>query len=537
MNPQFNDILPEETKKVLRDTFNALHDTVLIEVFIKDEKDDQFSAFTSELVEGIAKLTDKIKAKFYKIGSDVANQKGITRAPTILIASDKYKIKYTGSPIGEEGRTIIMAIMLVSTHSTIFSESAIQRVLELKERRHIQVFVSPTCPYCPQQALNAISAAIARPDLIEAEVIEMYENRDYMDKYHIITVPFTVINGLPIGTGLKPPEIFAEEILKMSSVEKIFAPLTGDLIEADVAIIGGGPAGLTAGIYAGRSGLKSVIIEKSTVGGQVLVTPVVENYPGFTQIAGKTLVDIIYQQALQYSHIFEGEQVISIEKTENIFVLKTSIRTYKVKGLIITTGAEHKKLEAAGERSLYGRGVSYCATCDGYFFKDGAKVVVIGGGNTAVTDALYLHSIGANVSLVHRRDKLRAEMSLQKSLEEKGITVYWNTVVKEIIGSKRVVGVRLQNLDDNSVKLLEVEGVFIAIGYVPNNDAAKMLELKMDEEGYIEADNKQRTSLKMVYAAGDVTGGIKQIATAVGQGAIAAITAFEDLSTPYWKKD
>lgn len=537
MDKQFSNILPDETKKILKDTFKALKENVLIEVFLKDEKDDQFSAFTSELIKEIVKLTDKIKANFYKIDSEFTSQKGITRAPTILIASDKYKIRYTGSPIGEEGQTIIMAIMLVSTGSTIFPETAIKQLLELKDRRHIQVFVSPTCPYCPRQALNAISAALIMPELIEAEIIEMYENRDYIDKYHIITVPFTVINDVPIGTGLKPPEIFAEEVLKLSSVEKIFAPISGDIIEADVAIIGGGPAGLTAGIYAGRSGLKSVIIEKATVGGQVLITPIVENYPGFTQIAGKTLVDIMYQQALQYSHILEGEQIISIEKTENIFILKTNVKTYKVKGLIIATGAEHKKLDVPGERSLYGRGVSYCATCDGYIFKDSAKVVVIGGGNTAVTDALYLHSIGANVSLVHRRNQLRAEVSLQKSLKEKGIPVYLDTEVNEIIGSKRVVGVRLQNLKDNSIKILEAEGVFIAIGYVPNNEVAKMIGIKMDEYGYIVTDNKQRTSMEMVYAAGDVTGGIKQIATAVGQGAIAAMSAFEDLSKPYWKNN
>jgi thioredoxin reductase (NADPH) len=283
--------------------------------------------------------------------------------------------------------------------------------------------------------------------------------------------------------------------------------------------------------------LKSVILEKAMVGGQVLVTPVVENYPGFSQIAGKTLVDIMYQQALQYSHIFEGEEVINIKKANEIFAVKTNKRTYYARGIIIAAGAEHKKLDVPGEKSLYGRGVSYCATCDGYFFKDGKKVVVVGGGNTAVTDALYLHSIGAKVSLIHRKGELRAEKFLQKSLAYNKIPVQWNTVIKEIIGTNQVVGVRLQNLKDNSIKVLEVEGVFVAIGYMPNNETAKMLGLAVDEEGYIKADPRQRTSMHMVYAAGDVTGGVKQIATAVGQGAIAAITAFEDLSNPYWKKE
>jgi thioredoxin reductase (NADPH) len=534
MDKEFGNILPEETKQVLRDTFKDLKDKVSIEVFIKDN--DQFSAFASELVSGIARLTDKIEAKIHKAGSEGAKKRGIRRFPTILISPDKYRISLIGAPLGEEGRTLIMSILLASTGGTILSGTAVKRLYELKEPRLIQVFVSPTCPYCPQQALNAVSAAIALPDLVTAEVIEMYENRDYMDKYHIVTVPFTVVNNVPIGTGLKPAEIFVEELFAVSSVEKIFAPKEGEKIEVDIAILGGGPAGLTAGIYAGRSGLKTVILEKAAVGGQVLVTPVVENYPGFTQIAGKTLVDIMYQQALQYSHIFEGEDVAEIKKTGGMFEIQTNRRTYRVKGIIIATGAEHKKLDAAGEKHLAGRGVSYCATCDGYFYKDGKKAIVVGGGNTAATDALYLHSIGAKVSLVHRRDALRAEQFLQKSLADNKIPIHWNYVVKEIIGKNEVHGVRLQNTRDNSIKVLEVDAVFVAIGYVPNNGTAKMLDLDMDAEGYIKTDNKQRTSAPMVYAAGDVTGGIKQIATAVGQGAVAAVSAFEDLSSPYWKK-
>lgn len=536
MSKQFSEILPEETKEILRNTFRGLRDKVFLEVFIKDKKNDQFSAFTTEFLEGISKLTNKINVKIYNLGDEITKKKKITRFPTILLNPDKYNVSYVGTPLGEEARTLIMAIMLVSTNGTILSDTALKRLFELKEPRHIQVFVSPTCPYCPQQALNAISVAIAIPDLITVEIIEMYENRDYIDKYHIVTVPFTVINDIPIGTGVKPPEIFVEEIHNLSSIELRFTPVVGRILDVDIAIIGGGPAGLTAGIYAGRSGLKSVILEKATVGGQVIVTPIVENYPGFSQIAGKTLVDMMYQQTLQYSYISEGEAVIDIKRVDHVFELKTTRKIYKARAIIIATGAEHRKLEVLGEKSLYGRGVSYCATCDGYFFKDGKKVIVVGGGNTAVTDALYLHSIGADVSLVHRRDKLKAEAILQKSLMDNKIQIYWDTVVKEIIGKNRVEAVKLQNLKDGSVKVIDVDGVFIAIGYTPNNEIAKMLDLELDSEGYIKVDSKQRTSMPMVYAAGDVTGGIKQIATAVGQGAIAAITVFEDLSNPYWKK-
>ncbi len=534
MKRQLNDILPEETKKILKETFKELTEDVYLELFVKEG--DQFSEFTEGFLTGISKTTNKINLKIFRSNDQYAKNKAITRFPTLLLNPDKFKISIVGAPLGEEARTLIMAIVLVSVRGSILSQDAVRRLLHLKEKSVIQVFVSPTCPYCPQQALNAVSAAIARPDIISVEIIEMYENRDYIDKYHIVTVPFTAINDIPIGTGVRPGEIFVEEVINLSSFEKGFAPISGEVIETDLIIVGGGPAGLTAGIYAGRSGLKSIILERSMVGGQVLVTPIVENYPGFSQIAGKTLVDVMYQQALHYCHIIDGEDVKDVTRKGGLFELSTNRRRYKAKAIIIATGAEHKRLNCQGEENLRGRGVSYCATCDGYLYKDGKRVIVVGGGNTALTDALYLHNLGAKVSLVHRRDALRAEKYLQKSLFESNIPVYWNTVVKEILGSKHVVGVRLQNVKDNSIKLIEVDGVFIAIGYEPNNSIAKMLGLELIEEGYIKTDNRQRTSMDMVYAAGDVTGGIKQIATAVGQGAVAAISAFEDISSPYWTK-
>ena len=314
MPDQSNDMLPEETKKVLTDTFRQLKDVVEIEVYLSKEP-NQYNEATTMLLRGIAELTDKIKVRFFNLESDEARHKGITRSPTILISPDRFRISYVGAPVGEEGRTLIMAIILVSNNGTLLSEQSLKRLFDLKEPRHIQVFVSPTCPYCPQHALVAISAAIALPELITVEMIEMYENRDYMDKYHIITVPFTVINEVMIGSGVRPPELFVEEILSLSSVDIMSASFSGDVVDLDIAIIGGGPAGLAAGIYSGRSGLKTAVIEKANVGGQVLITPIVENYPGYSQIAGKNLVDIMYQQALQYTYIFESEDVTDVKKS------------------------------------------------------------------------------------------------------------------------------------------------------------------------------------------------------------------------------
>jgi thioredoxin reductase (NADPH) len=259
---------------------------------------------------------------------------------------------------------------------------------------------------------------------------------------------------------------------------------------------------------------------------------VVENYPGFMRIGGRSLVDLLVQQAAQYAEIHLGELVKEIEQKDDRFHVKTNRATYIVKGLILATGVDNRALDAPGAQKFYGRGVSYCATCDGYFFKDGKKVIVVGGGNTAVTDALYLKNIGADVTLVHWRDALRAEARLQESFKQSGIAALWDSEVREVLGDKVVRSVKVENKKTREATSMAVDGVFVAIGYVPGNEIAKMLGLELDEEGYIKADlTTMRTSLPRVYAAGDITGGMKQIAVAVGQGSIAAMSAFEDISS------
>jgi thioredoxin reductase (NADPH) len=277
------------------------------------------------------------------------------------------------------------------------------------------------------------------------------------------------------------------------------------------------------------------VLERGNIGGQVALTPVVENYPGYTRIPGKTLMDMMAQQALQYTEIIQGEEVQDITRKTDIFEVKTTSNRYEVRGVIIATGAKHRKLGVPGEERLFGRGVSYCATCDGYFFKDGKRVIMVGGGNSAVTEALYLESIGVDVTLVHRRDTLRAEKRLRDNLMERKIPLLLNTVVEEIMGKEVVKGVRLKDVKEDRSYTMDLDGVFIAIGYEPVNEVAKKLGLELAPDGYIKVDERQRTSMPGVYAAGDVTGGIKQIVTAVGQGSVAALTAFEDLTSPYWK--
>lgn len=272
------------------------------------------------------------------------------------------------------------------------------------------------------------------------------------------------------------------------------------------------------------------MLEKANVGGQVAITPIVENYPGFLSVGGKSLVDMMMSQASQYAKIKQGVGVKDIRKIDSRFEVITTGGVYGARAIVIATGATYRRLNVPGEEKLSGRGISYCATCDGYLFKDGKSVVVIGGGNTAVTDALYLDGLGAHVTLVSRTDTLKAEDRLKQGLFQRNLLIYWNTLVTEFIGERRLEKLKLKNLKDNSWREIKVDGAFIAVGYEPSNELAKMIGLSLSGEGYVKTDDRQRTSIPFVYAAGDLTGGEKQITVAVSQGTVAAMSAFEDLT-------
>jgi len=528
------ELIPVDVQKTIKDTFfNELKNDVLIEVYTLRGVNDQFNTATVSLLKILAGLSDKIKVSFHVVGDELSVKRNALRSPTVLIAPDKYRLRFTGTPHGEEGRSLLVTILMASTGKTILTASAMEKIAGLKEKRDIQVFVSPTCPYCPQQVLWAFSAAIVNPTMISADAIEIYENQDLAEALGSLAVPQTFINGTFTGAGLQPEELFTETLMTLKEPATPTEALTpGGPVNKDLVIIGGGPAGLTAAIYAVRSGLTTIVLEKTALGGQVAITPVVENYPGYMRIGGKSLVDLMAQQAAQYAEIHVGEIVKEITREADGFHVKTSRALYIARGVLLTTGADPRVLDVTGEKRFYGRGVSYCATCDGYFFKDGKAVIVVGGGNTAVADALYLHNLGAKVTLVHWRDTLKAEARLQESLKQSGIPVLMNSEVREILGDKIVRSVKIENKTAKTLKDMPVDGVFIAIGYVPNNEIAKNLGLELDAEGYIKVDlTTMRTSVPGIYAAGDITGGLKQIVVAVGQGSMAAMSAFEDISS------
>jgi thioredoxin reductase (NADPH) len=529
-------VITPDMKEILRESFSHLKEEVTFVVFTEKGTNEQFNEMTEGLIKELSSLEPRLKAEFHSIGDEASEKYGVKRSPTLLVSPDRYKIRYTGAPLGEEGRSLIMTALMASTGKTILSEASLKKLRRLKEKRHVRVFVSPTCPYCPQQVLYAVSAAILRSDLVSAEVIEIYENRDLAEQYAAMSVPKTFVGETLTASGLEPEEYFIESIIQGAPAANVMPEEREELRDYDVVILGGGPAGLTAAIYVERSGLKSIIFERANVGGQIAITPIVENYPGFQRIAGKTLVEMMAQHAMDYAPLLQGVGVDDIEKKDGGFEVHTARGLYTARAVILATGAAYRTLDVPGEKRLSGRGVSYCATCDGYLFKDAKNVMVVGGGDSALTDALYLDSIGAHVTLIHRRDALRAEARLQQSLFQRNIPVLWNSRVKEIKGERLVEKVVVEDVKTGKTTNVKVEGVFIAIGYQPNTDIAKKMGLELDRLGYIKVDRRQRTSMPLVYAAGDVTGGEKQIAVAAGQGSSAAIAAFEDLSSPYWKK-
>jgi len=296
--------------------------------------------------------------------------------------------------------------------------------------------------------------------------------------------------------------------------------------EYEVAIIGGGPAGLSAGIYTSRSRLSSLLIERGVVGGQILDTERVDNYPGFPEgISGLELTQLMHEQATKYGLETLLAEVTGVEPGGEQKLVRTTEGDLTAKAVIIASGSERAKLDIPGEKEFTGKGVSYCATCDAAFFKE-LPVAVAGGGNAAITEALQLAEFAAKVTVIHRRDELRATRILQeKAFAEARIEFLWNTVVEAIEGQDTVKRLRLRNVMTGEKSALDVSGTFIAIGAKPSTAFLKGV-LASDETGHIITDEIMQTEIPGILAAGDVRhNSARQMATAVGDGATAAILA------------
>ncbi len=294
----------------------------------------------------------------------------------------------------------------------------------------------------------------------------------------------------------------------------------------EVIIIGGGPGGLTAGLYTSRARLSTLLIESALFGGQMTTTELIENYPGFPQgVTGDELSRLMEDQAKKFGMKTVTQEVVKVSLEGDMKVVQTYESTYRCEALIVSTGAEYRKLGVPGEKEFAGKGVSYCATCDGAFFRD-SQIVVVGGGDSALTEALFLTKFARELTIIHRRDALRGTKIYQeRALASPKIKFLWNSIVQEIKGDSTVRSINVKNVKTGEIKEVETEGVFLFVGLVPRTQFLKGV-VQMDEAGYILTNEDCETSTKGIFAVGDCRKKLlRQIATAVGDGATAAFAA------------
>ena len=303
----------------------------------------------------------------------------------------------------------------------------------------------------------------------------------------------------------------------------------------DVIILGAGPAGLSAGIYATRRNLKTLVISRD-IGGQINLATDIENYPGVEKTSGIELSDVMKKQCDKFGAEFVTDNFVKLELQGDVKKVSTERKgVFEAASVIVATGASYRTLGVKGEKELTGRGVSYCATCDGPMFK-GKKVAVVGGGDSAVTAAVYLADLAEKVYLIHRRDSFRAEEANVNQAKEKGnIEFVFDSVLEEFAGSPMLQKIIIKNKKTGELKELELDGCFVEVGSVPSTALAQAAGVKLDDKGYIVANDEMETSVPGVFAAGDVTGKLAQIAVAVGQGAIAGTNAYYFVKKPEYK--
>ncbi|HHV80553.1 TPA: thioredoxin-disulfide reductase [bacterium] len=309
------------------------------------------------------------------------------------------------------------------------------------------------------------------------------------------------------------------------------------MTEVELIIVGGGPAGLTSAIYSARALIDTLVIEKMLPGGQPVLTTFIENYPGFPEgISGPELAERLESQAGKFgAKIITSRPVLNISRKEEGFEIKTEMESFLGKAVIVATGTSPRKLNVPGEEEFTGRGVSYCAVCDGAFYRD-RVVAVVGGGDSAMDESIYLTRFASKVFVIHRRNQLRAEKILQeRAFSNPKISFIWDTVVQSIEGDRKVELLKLKNVKTGEISELKVDGIFVYIGSTPNSSMVKDL-VELDENGFIITDNCMKTSVPGLFAAGDVRNtSFRQLATAIGDGAIAANSAERYLGELSWK--
>jgi len=392
-------------------------------------------------------------------------------------------------------------------------------------------FWAPWCPHC--RKINPAYEQIAEQyaGVLEVVKVDMDEDDKLWSDLQVELIPMLrlYVNGEPVASTIAPESKAAIDTFLSGLLPK--QKKAADAHVYDMIVIGGGPGGYTAALYAARAGLDTLVVEKLSAGGQMALTHQIDNYPGFVDgIGGWELADQMQKQAERFGAKTQNIEVRSVELKSNPKKVETSEGTFFGKTVVLSTGANPRELGVSNEKDLVGRGVAYCAACDGMFYK-GKTVVVVGGGNTAAADALLLSRIAEKVIIVHRRDTLRATKIYHEPLmKAENVEFRWNSVVTELLHEGRLTGVRLMDVQTGEETVLAADGVFVSVGRKPATELVAD-QIELDKGGYIVAGETTETNIPGVYAVGDArTKLLRQVVTAVADGAMAVHMAEEFLA-------
>jgi thioredoxin-disulfide reductase len=537
--------LDDKTKSQLKAVLKSLPSPVRL-VFFTQEYPCPMCREQRSILEELTSLSDRIRLEVHDfvLDGDAAMKYGVSKIPaTAVIGKEDYGIRFYGLTAGYEFTSLLEAVLMVSSGRTGLHPELEQLAGALDRPVHIQVMVTLTCPYCPKTAHSAHQLAMASKN-IRADVVDVAEFPQLSKKYDVGGVPRTIINETHAVEGQLAAEALYVEILKAVNPEE-YRQLEDSLREAqgirkvkpaqeshvyEVIIVGGGPAAMSAAIYAARKEL-DVLLSAKDLGGQITYTALVENYLGFAGVSGQDMAEIFKSHVESYP-IAEslGENVTAITKEDGRFAITTEGgKRFWGNSLIFCTGKEYRRLGVPNEERFIGRGIAFCATCDAPLFK-GRRVAVVGGGNSAFTAVRDLIGFASEIHLVHRREEFTADPALQREvLNTESITIHKNSLVSEILGKETLEGMKIKSTSGDGEREILVDGIFLEIGLTPNSAPARGL-IDLNPAGEIPADRDCATSLPGFFAAGDVTDTAeKQISIAVGDGARAALAAHKYL--------
>ncbi|TCD45790.1 alkyl hydroperoxide reductase subunit F [Streptococcus sp. X16XC17] len=505
--------LTSEIKSQLKQYLALLESEVLIEA---DLTTDEHSQQVKDFLDEIAQMSDKITIVEGELGS---------RKPSFTIRKKEKEsgILFAGLPLGHEFTSFILALLQVSGRTPKIDEEVSKRIQAITQPLHFETYVSLSCHNCPDvvQALNIM--AVLNP-AISHTMVEGGMFQDEVKSKGILSVPAVYLNGQEFSSG----RATIEQLL-----EKIAGPTKEDFSDKgiyDVLVVGGGPAGNSAAIYAARKGLKTGLVAE-TFGGQVMETVGIENMIGTLYTEGPKLMSQVEEHTKSYDvDIIKAQVVTSIEKKETIEMTLASGGVLKAKTVILALGAKWRNINVPGEEEFRNKGVTYCPHCDGPLF-EGKNVAVIGGGNSGLEAALDLAGLAKQVYVLEFLPELKADKVLQDPANEtSNVTILKNVATKEIVGDSQVTELHYVERDTNEERSIELEGVFVQIGLVPSTSWLKDSGIELNQRGEIVVDKYGSTNICGIFAAGDCTdSAYKQIIISMGSGATAAIGAFDYL--------